>query len=58
MHEPNAGRIVTVTLPDGRNDAYYRSLSVERLLKEIRHGPNRLRSRLRADDPSSAAHDG
>jgi len=35
VHEPNAGRNVTVTVPEGRNDTYYRSLSVEGLLKEI-----------------------
>jgi hypothetical protein len=35
VHEPNAGRTVTVTVPEVRNDAYYKSLSVEALLKEI-----------------------
>lgn len=35
VHEPNAGRTVTVTVPEVRNDAYYKSLSVEGLLREI-----------------------
>jgi N6-adenosine-specific RNA methylase IME4 len=35
VHEPNAGRTVTVTVPERSNDAYYKSLSVEALLKEI-----------------------
>lgn len=35
MHEPKAARNVTVTLPEVRNDVYYKSLSVEGLLREI-----------------------